>query len=343
MIKNYNFCSKENEHGLFFSLVDYRNNYFINSDPDKIIEFYNSFSDKSQLFDWMKERPKGNYVIKEVEGSTEIIVVIPTIDVDGQYAKNCKDNIFKGLHIIFVESGYDNFYYNYAHNCNAGIKKALEYNPKWIIVSNDDMNKIDDIDVLTDFLKEKDPDDVSIVYPLKNEKHSVDTRLTYMGFTFKTVALFRDITFSGIKYYNILRKKQVLQKKFNCTLITIRNKKYFKILGKPKDTFFVGGALYICGRSLFLNNGITFDDTYINGLEDSDISYTIFHNKIRAAYSNFGIGAQNGSSLGSYGVIQNHLLGFKTNKQNIHSGLSRELRELANLVYFNYKIKNFLD
>ena len=28
---------------IFFSLVDYRNNYFTSDNPDKIIEFYNGF------------------------------------------------------------------------------------------------------------------------------------------------------------------------------------------------------------------------------------------------------------------------------------------------------------
>ena len=43
----------------FFSLVDYRNNYFTSNDPNKIIEFYNGFENRDQLIQWMKERPKG--------------------------------------------------------------------------------------------------------------------------------------------------------------------------------------------------------------------------------------------------------------------------------------------
>ncbi|MEM3860085.1 MAG: hypothetical protein QW478_11905 [Candidatus Micrarchaeaceae archaeon] len=83
----------------------------------------------------MKERPKGRAEIIEVEGDKEIIVVIPTADFNGKYAKECRENIFKGLHIIFVESGFPKDpYFNYAHNCNVGIKKAMEYNPKWIVV-----------------------------------------------------------------------------------------------------------------------------------------------------------------------------------------------------------------
>ena len=54
------FCPlNQNVSELFFSLVDYRNNYFTSDDPDKIIEFYNDFENRDQLIQWMKERPKG--------------------------------------------------------------------------------------------------------------------------------------------------------------------------------------------------------------------------------------------------------------------------------------------
>ena len=139
---------------IFFSLVDYRNNYFTSNDPNKIIEFYNGFDNREQLIQWMRERPKGVANIYEVEGDRDIIVVIPTADFNGKYARECRDNIFKGLHIIFVESGeVPDPYFNYAHNCNVGIRKAMEYNPKWIVVSNDDMNKIDEPSILLESLR----------------------------------------------------------------------------------------------------------------------------------------------------------------------------------------------
>jgi len=37
----------------------------------------------------MKERPKGASHIHEVEGSKEIIVVIPTADFIGKHAREC--------------------------------------------------------------------------------------------------------------------------------------------------------------------------------------------------------------------------------------------------------------
>ena len=134
-------CALENTpEELFFSLVDYRNNLFTSNDPEKIIEFYNGFHNRDQLIQWMKERPKGASYIHEVEGNKDIIVVIPTADFNGKYARTCREEIFKGLHMVFVESGENpDPYFNYAHNCNVGIKRAMEYNPKWVVVSNDDI------------------------------------------------------------------------------------------------------------------------------------------------------------------------------------------------------------
>ena len=103
----------------------------------------------------MKERPKGASYIHEVEGNKDIIVVIPTADFNGKYARTCREEIFKGLHMIFVESGGNpDPYFNYAHNSNVGIKRAMEYNPKWVVVSNDDMYKIDENEKLWDCLVE---------------------------------------------------------------------------------------------------------------------------------------------------------------------------------------------
>ncbi|WP_054854987.1 hypothetical protein [Vulcanisaeta sp. JCM 16161] len=70
-------------------------------------------------------------------GDTEIVVIVPTADHDGIYARNIKE-IFRGLHIIFVESRGP--YFSYSYSCNAGFKYALKkYKPKWFILSNDDM------------------------------------------------------------------------------------------------------------------------------------------------------------------------------------------------------------
>ena len=138
---------------VFFSLVDYRNSRFTSDDLDKIIEFYDSFPTREDLIEWMRERPNGVAKIYEVDGDKDIIVVIPTSDFNGKYARECRDNIFKGLHMVFVESGgKGDFYFNFAYNVNAGVKKALEYNPKWIVHCKEDMKAISPPKVLKEEL-----------------------------------------------------------------------------------------------------------------------------------------------------------------------------------------------
>jgi hypothetical protein len=89
----------------------------MSNDPGDILRFYDFFESRDQLIKWMRERPKGNYRIVEFnKENNDIIVVIPTMDVNVKLAKTCREEIFKGLHIIFVESGVGNYYFNYAYN-----------------------------------------------------------------------------------------------------------------------------------------------------------------------------------------------------------------------------------
>ena len=75
--------------------------------------------------------------------------------------------------MVFVESGgRGDFYFNYAHNCNAGIRKAMEYNPKWVVLSNDDMYKIDDIGKLINTLDKLDNRTISAVFAHPSSYHS---------------------------------------------------------------------------------------------------------------------------------------------------------------------------
>ena len=163
---------------LFFSLVDYRNNYFTSDDPNKIIEFYNGFENRDQLIQWMKERPKGIANIHEVSGDKDIVVVIPTADINGKFAKECRENIFKGLHIVFVESGgRGDFYFNFAHNVNVGIRKAMEYIPKWVVVSNDDIASAAPSQVLLSELSKINDSNVDCVFTIDGNKTKIKTSI----------------------------------------------------------------------------------------------------------------------------------------------------------------------
>ena len=213
---------------IFFSLVDYRNNYFTSDDPRKIIEFYNSFENRDQLIQWMKERPKGVATIHEVEGDRDIIVVIPTADFNGNFAKECRNNIFKGLHMVFVESAeIPDPYFNGAHNVNIGIKKAMEYNPKWIVFSGDDMVKVDDNAVLKRGLNNLDNEKIGLVYAYPpSDYHSLKNAVV-------KPRLIRSIIHIGLQGLN-KDLTYVIKKRFNVTYILVPDTIISRILHKYK-------------------------------------------------------------------------------------------------------------
>ena len=297
----------------FFSLVDYRNNYFTSDDPNKIIEFYNGFENRDQLIQWMKERPKGVANIHEVEGDSDIIVVIPTADFNGKYARECRDNIFKGLHMIFVESGeVPDPYFNYAHNCNVGVKKAMEYNPKWVVVSNDDMVKIDYVDTLKKELTKINYNEVSAVFTTPSIYHSVPVKLAEPRLIFNL--------YIRINKQNRTRAK--LWKKFNVRLFLPPAGLIWSILYRRGIPCFSISAFGIFS-STFLkdfmneNNGL-FDESFITATEDIDLSLKITLARDDYKFINYRIGDMINGTVGS--------------------SFSKQLRDLAGDTLLNYLI-----
>ncbi|MGC8567588.1 MAG: hypothetical protein ACP5M8_08110 [Caldisphaera sp.] len=242
-------CPIEKFDRLFFSLMDHLNNLFTSNDPEDILKFYDYFDDRDQLIKWMRERPKGNYRIVEFnKENNEIIVVIPTMDVNGKFALNCRNEIFKGLHIIFVESGHSNYYFNYAHNCNAGIKKAMEYNPKWILLSNDDMYKIYDIEILIKELNVAQEKGIDLAFPEERAKEGVAYRMN-LG---KTTIISKIFYLFYSKNTRITLK---LERKYKIFL----GKKFLAVgLNFPYSLFVKGYIKFINGGNFFIFNSKIF-------------------------------------------------------------------------------------
>jgi hypothetical protein len=262
----------------------------------------------------MRERPKGIAYVHEVEGDKDIIVVIPTADFNGKYAINCRENIFKGLHMIFVESGgKDDFYFNFAHYVNIGIKKAMEYNPKWVVFSSDDMYKIDDICVLTKELNKLDSDCYDNVYTPPSYYHSIPVCLG-------EGKILRTIAFS----YFFRRKRQIdLENKFKVHYFSFPKNKYHKFFFNCRYPYIAMASFGIFSQRLIKNIGPElFEETFINSCEDIDLDLRLSLRTFKTKVINFRIGEFKGSTLG----LNNN----------------RRLRDIAGYSYLNYKIKNGL-
>jgi hypothetical protein len=302
------------QNDLFFSLVDYRNNYFTSDDPNKIIEFYNGFENRDQLIQWMRERPKGVANVHEVEGDKDIIVVIPTADFNGKYARECRENIFKGLHMVFVESGgKGDFYFNYAHNCNVGIRKAMEYNPKWVVVSNDDMVHIDNpLKLKLELGKTNNDNEVIFVKP--TQYHSNELLILRL----------RNIYFTRIKlskkhfYSDFLMKFSIRYSTAIKDFGGLSSRFYYLIYFKKVYLIRRIGSFGIFSKKFItkLDNKL-FDETYINHQEDDDLSLKILLNNAKIANIDYFVGDIMGGTLAK--------------------GEIRKLRSLASQVYFESK------
>ena len=304
-------CSRDSTGAeIFFSLMEYRNNLFTSSDLEAIIRFYDSFQNKDDLVEWMKERPKGVANIQEVDGGKEIIMVIPTADFNGKYAKECRENIFKGLHMIFVESGgKEDFYFNYAHNINVGIRKAMEYNPKWIVVSNDDMAKVDEASVLVNELRKIHPNTADVVFTEPPGRyHCARGSIVKMNIFYIVgllligkVGIMRARLYSkfNIKYYPITE------------IVKIPKFMYKKVV----DLTMVQSFFVISGNFCKKTSCCIFDETYANAMEDTEFSYKVVEERRKIGKIKFRISTTEGGSFGK--------------------NPSRILRETAGLVYFN--------
>ena len=300
----------------FFSLVDYRNNLFTSSDPKKIMEFYNGFKSRDELIEWMKERPNGASYIHEVEGEKDIIVVIPTADFNGKYARECRENIFKGLHMIFVESGeVPDPYFNIAHNANVGLKKALEYNPKWIVTSNDDMYKIDSAEVLKEELIKLDEKKYDVIFTDETEHHSKLNKVIRINF-FENLNQLRNSKWLGFRINKIRRK-------FGVRYSILKSRKINDILFKGITYTDPVGFGIFSAKFAETKQGNLLDEIFINNMEESDLSLSILLTKCRVHKIHFRIGDFIGSSFGI--------------------GIDRRLRSLASEVYFTYKWESILD
>ena len=311
-------CQRGQEFPKFFlSLMDYKNNYFLSKNPKDIIHFYEGFENRKELIDWMKERPKGSCEIMEVEGEKDIIVVIPTADFEGEYAKRCREDVFKGLHMIFVVSGIGNNYFNIAHNSNIGIKKAMEYNPKWIVFSNDDMYKIDDVEILINELNRMEPKKINVIFTNPSSYHSHYVRMAKANFLF--------YIYFYITNKNMFRnfRKILKENKLNIVYdqvpfdskISYLFKKGYNLINF--ESFGIFSYNYISSI-----NGELFDETFINAGEDVDVSLNLSLQPNKIGMINYKIGNYVGGTLGN--------------------DVTRALRTHAGRIYLNYKWENKL-
>lgn len=319
--KRCSLYSSTNE--LFFSLADYRNRLFTSSKLEDVIDFYDSFENRNQLIEWMKERPKGASYLYEVEGNKEIVVVIPTADLNGENARNCREKIFCGLHIIFVVSGeIPDPYFTVPHNVNFGIRKAKEYHPKWIVYSGDDMIAQDDVSKLVNDLQKLDNSKVDSVFTKPDKYHSTPSLLAIPNSIF-----YWSITI--LQYFSVkakyVRQIYLTLKRLNSHVFFPRvdfnvgiGGRVINLLFFKKVLKFTNTLAFAIFSSKFMeeNDWKLYDEVYVNEMEDTDLSINLI-SKV-CAVIDYKISEYIGTSLGN--------------------GLLRTVRVVPGFSYFSYKV-----
>lgn len=287
---------------------------------EDILSFYNFFEDRDSLITWMRNRTKSDPSLIDIQGDATAVVVIPTADYNSKRTLNCSNDIYKGMQQVIVESRKPwDLYFNYSHNVNAGLKRAMELNPDWIIISNDDMVKVDPSLTLLKELKLKDHGKYNALF---TEQHG--TYHSFPRFIGTPNLLYSLVTYIHPNRYR--KRRQEIWNKFGLKYLEaidtgstgIMSRLTYKVMKEHLLT----GSFTILSRNYVESVERVLDETFINGGEDADLSLKLAAGMEKIGFIQYNIGDLIGTSLGS--------------------GWTRYLRNVVNEVYLSYKIEKGL-
>jgi hypothetical protein len=300
--------------------LDELNRLFTSKNAEDVIKFYDHFDTAEQLIEWMKNRPSAPMKIYEVEGEKDIVVVIPTANHEGNFAKNCANNIFKGQQIVFVESNGP--FFNYARSCNYGLEYALKYNPKWIVLSNDDVISADSFNKLANELQKSNYNEVVYIANLERWGRLLLVKRSNLFNRYEKFMGYKDYV-SIIDKFNINYQmftdntyKKPIKSFIRTFIINFFNKRVLR--SRFSGDFIIFSNFSI--NNILSNYNKIFDETFINCCEDNDLFIRISMLKITISALNYDIRLQVSGTLGK--------------------GKAKSLRGIVSMALFDRKIKN---
>ncbi len=296
-------------------MSDILNDKFNSKDYRNVAKFYDEFRDRSDLIQWMKDREIGKADVYEISGDSTVVVVILTRDHTSEFPRSCAKQIFTGLHIIYVENGYNDSFFNFSRSSNVGLTEAMRLQPEWIIQASDDMFKIDGVSKLISELKALDNRKYDAVFTLPPSKyHSHRESIGKRN-------LVRSLFYSTYNLSHRMRKQ--IEDKYDINYMIRPGKGMSKLMLSNIETITLTQAFGIFSPNYLrkFSKG-PYDPVYINNIEEFDLSYELNKEKKRLGYINYRVGDYVGMSFGN--------------------GLDRWMRSLASEVYFNYKLEKRL-
>ena len=271
--------------------VDRLNSLFISHRASDVIQFLDQFETRGSLIDWLKFRPATEPTIHEVDGETDVTVVIPTSNFEGPLAVNSREHVFKGLHIVFVESRKPvDAYFNIGHNVNAGVTRARRYSPRWIVYAGDDMIGVDAPAVLSQALAKCDPSEFDSVFVLPEGRyHSLMANLGRQN-------VLRSVAFSLTPARRAILR---LEQKFGVTLFDSRASGAKRIFfSKGYQHWSIASMGIVSSSFLSRTGGRMFDETFANDGLDIELSLRLTRDREKYTFVNFRIDEHVGATMG---------------------------------------------
>ncbi|MEM3265562.1 MAG: hypothetical protein QXH07_06370 [Thermoplasmata archaeon] len=273
----------------------------------EVLKFYDQFQNAKSLIRWLKsvKKMEPKIIIKKSK-NTNVIAVIPTMR-----RENIRhiSNKYKFTIVFAVNSGKSG-HFNYAHSVNCAIKEALNYNPKWIVVANDDIKDVGDTEALYKILANINNRDFDVVFPHYLSRYPYSHNFKLVKYRFYT----------GL-FFKLFRKKSYLtykiHKKYGVKIIPRLDSFREKIVFRTVKRFInVGDFSIISTEFIKKRNNKLFDENFLNA--DEDIEVSILFNSSRIKYIDYQMDCGKGG-----------------NSLNHNSG--RFLRDTAGEIYLYYR------
>ncbi len=106
--------------------------------PQENLAFYFRMESVEEMLSFFRgrARPEVRIAVYERRGSDGLVVVAPTENIDSFLARGVTASYPEST-IILVESRGP--YFNFSYAMNLGIREALERNPQYVLLTNDDV------------------------------------------------------------------------------------------------------------------------------------------------------------------------------------------------------------
>jgi len=276
-----------------------------NLTPSNFVEFYDSFSSVSELmeFFYSRKRPSVKTMFLASDSKSSITAVIPTRSFNGLLFKELSVKLSK-INLLWVESSGP--FFNFSYAMNLGIRNAIEMGSEFIMLSNDDVLPMVDISTIDSSIERmKEKYDLFIpqilnsnlfISPIQSIYRQSIITAHYLKGNHKLKGAEIDkirhvrMLVQGLRIYSNPNIMKYIILRQNDPILT----GHFTILSRKLKEFTLGGInkllirinnvqpISIVKSSLLESE--TFDESFVNGGEDVDLSVRLSLKGARVGY-----------------------------------------------------------